>query len=769
MKVIISALDESEALKPVTSSTSVLGLEFLGKPYVYYLLENLMLTDVSEVVLILKYKSNEIKTLFPEEEFKSIKISFIDEDEISQDAESLKNILTELNETVLFINAKSFFEFDLEYAYSYHKENKNDLTIVSKEINDRRKHNFLAVNKENFVLEFINKSGWSEALTNIVNTEIYFLEPQIIKEIPENKHISFLGEFFSFLLEKNYKIKAYISNEYWHPIIDVDDYKNIQFDVLDGKTLRKPPFIAEGVFTDGNVPKGNFVIIPPVYFGEKVQIESGAVVGPFSVVGEGSLVSKGSKIRESILLKNVYVSSECSVNGTVLCDGVSVKKSANIYENCVIGENTIIGENAVVGANCLIWPNKNIENGATVLENVKYSDTNNRFMQINDVILGDFGVELTPEKTARLGAGIGSLFEGIRVGVATDGQTNSLSLKYGILGGLISVGAKSFDFGNCFYSQLFYYSSFCDIDFSIFISGGENGVSLSFCEKGGVLLSREKMRNLEMLLKRNEFNRCSSPECHDVSVMSSMEQMYINEITRQFDFSVSLEGVMFFSSNIMISNCVLSAFKRIGLKNESEKLLIKLNDSGTQITVIENGISYGHEKLLAVVAHNEMKMGNDVAMPWDAPQIITSLGESMGRRVFRFSHFNENEESVKLTGVNRLWSRDAVFLMFKLIKLLSDEKRSLKDVVADLPEFYVAKKVLEIDLTPTAISKELLKNNFKIDEGGTVVLKNEKGSVKVRGNADGKSLKILTEAVNCEIAEELITSTERLITIDIDL
>ena len=73
---------------------------------------------------------------------------------------------------------------------------------------------------------------------------------------------------------------------------------------------------------------------------------------------------------------------------------------------------------------------------------------------------------------------------------------------------------------------MFYYSIFCDVDIVIFISGGENGVSLSFCEKGGVALSRENIRKLEEILSSGEFNRTSGADCHNVSVIESIEKMY---------------------------------------------------------------------------------------------------------------------------------------------------------------------------------------------------------------------------------------------------
>ena len=44
--------------------------------------------------------------------------------------------------------------------------------------------------------------------------------------------------------------------------------------------------------------------------------------------------------------------------------------------------------------------------------------------------------------------------------------------------------------------------------------------------------------------------------------------------------------------------------------------------------------------------------------------------------------------------------------------LINDTKKTLSTLVSELPEFYVAKKVMEIDISPALISKELLCNDF---------------------------------------------------------
>ena len=770
VKVVILGDKLRDSLQPLTSG-SKLKLELLGEPLLFYVLDNLLGLSISEIIIIVNHNISEIEMLFPDGEYKGMKVSLWCDDSTSGIAESVKNAVGDDEETILVISCDSYFEFNLSEAFSRHNINRNDVTIICKNVSDPREYAVINETDDGRITEIVEKPNWSGVFSDLVNCGIYFIEHNVLKFINEDGSNDFIKDLFPKALESGLKIYSYKSDEYWCSINDSNSFKKVQFDLLSGKATKKIPFVASGVFTKSSVPNGNFVIVPPVFFGDNVQVESGAVIGPFAVIGEGSLIAKGSKISDSILFKSVYVSSKCSVSGAILSEGVSIKKGAQILDGAVIGKECLIGEDCVVGEGVSIWPNKTIENGLVINENVKYSKPKSKVAFVNDVIYGDFGVELTPEKTARLGASIGTLFNGVRVGIGVDGEMNSIALKYGLLSGLISVGAKTFDFGNCFYSQMFYYSIFCDVDFAVFISGGENGVSLSFCEKGGVTLSRENVRKLEEILSSGEFNRTLGADCHNVSVIESIEKMYENEIVRQFDdVRLSFNGVLFCCGNSNLDMCVKSILKRLSINNDNEDFIVKVNNTGTRLTVVENTENFSHEKILAVVAFCEMKKGNDVALLWDAPQIITTLASEMGRKALRVSDYNYSDGGkIRSVSIDKLWSCDAVILMFRLMKIINEENKSLKELAKEIPEFYVAKKVMTIDVLPSVISKELLKKDFKTDSSGGVSRKTQKGVARVRNDNNGKTLKIITEAVTTELAEELCGEIEKLISIDIDL
>ena len=770
MKVVILGGKLCDSLQPLASG-SMLKLELLGEPLIFYILDNLLGLPVSEIIIIVNCNPSEIEKLFPNGDYKGLSVSVMCDDSSLSTAESVKNAVGEEDETILVISGDSYFEFNLSETFSRHINNKNDATIICKNVEDPREFAVINETTDGRIIEIVEKPDWSGVFSDLVNCGVFFIERNVLDFVKDNRNNVFFKDLFYEALEKGLKIYSYKSTDYWCNINDCNSLKKIQFDLLNGKARKKLPFIASGVFTKTSVPNGNFVIVPPVFFSNNVQIENGAVIGPFAVIGEGSLIAKGSKISDSVLSKSVYVSSKCNVSGAILSEGVSVKKGAQIQEGAVIGKDCLIGEDTVIGEGVFIWPNKSIENGLTVNENVKYSKPESKMAFVNDVIYGDFGVELTPEKTARLGAAIGTLVNGVRVGVGVDGEMNSVALKYGLLSGLISVAAKTFDFGNCFYSQMFYYSIFCDVDIVVFISGGENGVSLSICEKGGVALSRENMRKLEEVLISGEFNRTTGAECHNVNVIESIEKMYENEIVRQFeDVKLTLSGVLFCCGNLLLDMCVKSILNRLSINSDNEEFIAKINNTGTRLAVVEKNESFSHEKILAVVAFYEMKKGSDVTLLWDAPQIITTLASKMGRKALRFSDYNYKDGcKIKNITTEKLWSCDAVILMFKLLKILREENKSLKELVSEIPEFYVAKKVMTIDVSPSVISKELLKKDFKTDVGGGISRKTNKGVARVRNDNNGKTLKIITEAVTTELAEELCGEIEKLISIDIDL
>ena len=730
MKAVILADGEGENLKPVTCTVPESCLPVFGRPLLCFTLEKILSAGFEEVTLLLNYKSKEILSLFPDNNFENLKLKFVFEEESYGTAGNIKYYLPDTDESILFIDGNVYFEENLKNIVDFHKNKNNDCTVISSK--------------------------------NSESGSICIAEPCVFEKIADNKFCE-MYDLKKLIIKNNLKFEYFYSKKYFIKIDELSDYKMLLFDTLDKKTNINPPCSSDGIYSFNTVPSGDYMIIPPAFFGKNVQIENGAIIGPYSVISDGCLISKGAKISHSVLLKNIYISSVCKVNGSLLCDGVSVKHNASIFENSVVAEDSVIGEDAVINEGVLIWPKKTVTNAETVTENIKYSPVVTSSFNISSVISGDFGIELTPEKTAKLGAALGTLFEKIRIGVGIDGENNSLALKCGLLGGLISTGAKSFDFGKCFNSQMFYYSSFCDIDVIVYIKGGNEGAVIYLYEKSGIPFSSFLLRKLETVMKHSDFKRCSPSDCRNVSIMSSMEQMYVNEVVRQFDFEKCDYEVSVISSEKHIVDCVYECLNRIGCSCEGENLFFKINNLCTRLSVTENNKSFNHEKILAVVSYNELLKGNDIVLPWDAPQIITTLADSTGGNVYRYSDEDLSKDCFLKHTEKQLWSRDALFLMFKLLSIMYENNCSVSKLTNELPDFYIVKKVIETEKSISDLSNKMLINGFTKDKNEEKLLRKNNSDIKIKKCDNDRRLRIIAEAVSVEAAEELCSEIENLL------
>ncbi len=764
MKAVIMAGGEGSRLRPLTCTLPKPMARLCGTPVLVYILDLLAAAGFSEVTLTLKYMPQAIIEYFGDEEYKGLKLEFIIEDAPLGTAGSVKNALSDSGESVLVISGDAMCDYTLKEIIETHKESGADATIVCTRVDDPREYGLLKADENGFVTGFIEKPAWSQANCDLANTGIYILEPTCLAEIPADIPYDFASELFPKLLSQGKKLAVCTPAGYWCDIGDLQSYRQCQIDMLSGKVSCGMKPVAQGIFAKGMLPKGDFVVIPPSYIGQNVQIENGAVIGPGSVIDDNCLVGAGSKVRESVVLENAYISSRCVINGAIVSSGASVKRGASLFEGSAVGSDAVIGENAAVGTNVLIWPGREVHSGVTAKENLKYG-TCSKVMLIDDGLEGDFGVELTPERAASLGSAVGSIEENIRVGIGTDGCINSEALKYGILGGLISCGARVWDFSACFEAQMYFFTAFCGLSLGVYIAGGDSGTSIKLTEKGGLSLTRSTQRNIVGRLSKGEYNRCTGAQCKMVTDMQSVSMMYMRELCTQAKADLTGLEVAVICSDARIDDIMAHALERLSCIQRGDDLVVRISGGGTRASIYENGAGFSFEKLLAVVAYDELKNGADIALPWDAPQIITSLGGELGRRVLRYADnaVKDTDAQARDTGIRQLWARDALFLTVRVLSVMRERKSSLAELTAELPEFYVARKKVDIDVSPARVSKRLLEERFSGGDSEGIVFSGDKGHAKIKAESSGGALRIITEALTLEAAEELCADIESII------
>lgn len=731
MKAVVFARDNKKFTN-VFSSVNGYKLQISGRPLFYYYLAPIIPLKPESITVLINDKTRYIKNLFPEEKFGDIPVFFYCDDP------ALKDLFC-TEDDYLVLQADNVFTAD---AFSRLSEIES-ISALCEFSEDYSDENFVNVDFDGSILKYKDFSVKKETFGNLFSGVLYFSK-KTLGCFNNNFTVNSVYELFDYLLLQNVKVFSVNNDLYSIKVTDSNSLLRFSSDVLNNVFCQSEKN-TDGVDFESNVKTGDYLVIPPVYIGKNVQIEKGSVIGPFVSVGNDCLISNGTKIKESILQNNVYVSSFCNIDKTVICDGVSVKRGATTQKRAVLGENSVIGEYAKICENVFIRENTEVGNNRIIAE---FCDVFNSEKEITERV--DFNEMLLPHKISKLGSAIGTVFKGSRVGIATDKEINSVALKYGLLSGLISTGVKTFDFGNAFHSQIFYFGKFCELDLLVYITGGFFGNSVNIYDGNGVELSITHKKVISEYVNNGCFEYVDNGRIKDVTVIKKLDSVYCNEVVRIFDGINTNMRVSGFSDNIKINACVKECFNRMGITGESDDLFFKINETGTRLSGAEKNRSYSHEVLCSIVSYDKFKLG-EVNLDCESRSVVSSFENSV-----------ELEETL-LNNVNELWQKDAVFLLFRVLYVMCVTKKSLYELKSELPEYYIVKKVIRLNGTDNNLTDNLLKKGFIKNKNGGMMLKEGAGRVNVSLGSDGKSLRFIAEAVSSEIAEEMYIKVENMI------
>ncbi len=499
---------------------------------------------------------------------------------------------------------------------------------------------------------------------------------------------------------------------YVNNLKSIKNYKSLLRDILNGKTFFIPPFVAEGVFTDGVVPKGDFSIVPPVYIGESVQIESGSVIGPDTVIYNNSLVAENTTIMNSVIFENVYISSNCFIDGSVCCDNASIKRNTSVFSDSVIGSDALVGEDMTV------------ENSSTINKNVrfdKFDFVRIKMDKINFTCNKFQG--LSPDKVALLGSSFAVVFKNPKIIVGCDGAPNSLSLKLAFMSGLIASGCDCLDVGVTFKSQIFFSSRFCDCDYSVFFSGRGGGTDIEFFDSENNDLSRSQCYNLLDFCNKGKFIYKKNEECKNIRQIKGLRRMYVREITAFSDNELPFISEIICDNKILLKT--LEEIFKICNTNASYEngFILYINESGTNANIKYKDKLYPQKilkKLVFFFMKNQVKA-----------------------KVFESELYKS------------LWRYDSVFLIVTVLNIIKFSGKELDILIAEMPRFFIKTKTIELKCGNNDIAGKLSRK-FKINHDGDAFrIKCNEGYVKLINNQKSGKIKILTASESMAISEEL--------------
>ena len=305
MKGVVMAGGEGTRLRPLTSNQPKPMVPICGKPCIEHIIELLRAHDVSDVVVTLAFMPQAIRGYLGDGSSLGVNLEYSVEASPLGTAGSVRNAIELLDDTFIVISGDALCDFDLTRIVEFHREKGSIATIALKSVDNPLEFGVVICDEEGRIERFLEKPSWGQVFSDTINTGVYVLEPEVLRHVPEGEPFDFSKQLFPFLLEAGRPLYGYAApNEwYWQDIGNLDQYRQANMDVLDGRCAVSIP----GIRLKENIWLGEGVVLPtveaiegPAYLGNYSRIAEGARVGPHAVLGSNVSMRSGAAVERSV-------------------------------------------------------------------------------------------------------------------------------------------------------------------------------------------------------------------------------------------------------------------------------------------------------------------------------------------------------------------------------------------------------------------------------------------------------------------------------------
>ena len=248
------------------------------------------------------------------------------------------------------------------------------MTIGLKSVENPLEFGIVVTDEDGRVERFLEKPSWGQVFSDTINTGIYVLEPEVLKHVPTDRPYDFSKELFPLLLEMGRPLYGMVCDGYWQDIGNLDDYRQANFDALDGQVELNVP----GLRLRGNIWIGEGVEIDdledvegPAFIGNYCRISPAGVdrrrtrCSPPSV----TLRERARTVR-SVIDASTHVGRSALVEGAIVGRNCDIRSHVRIQEGAAIGDEVVLGAQSQVLPGVRIYPYKEVESGAHIHESL---------------------------------------------------------------------------------------------------------------------------------------------------------------------------------------------------------------------------------------------------------------------------------------------------------------------------------------------------------------------------------------------------------------
>ncbi|MEM2917286.1 MAG: sugar phosphate nucleotidyltransferase [Candidatus Bathyarchaeia archaeon] len=391
MKAVVLAAGEGIRLRPLTTNRPKHLLPIGGKPLLEHVFACLKKNEITEALVIVHYKAEQLNQYFGDGSKHGMKLKYIHQKEIKGTADAIALAEPHVTEEFLVVYGDLFITPNaIKTVMEASQKEKNAIVMAVIPVKHPEHYGIVKLDGS-YVTEIVEKPKREEAPTNLANAGIYIFQKEIFEKIrqtlPSKRGELEITDSLSLLLKEKRPILAVQ--------IETQEWKDIgkPWDLLEANQLA----LSQTEPTVEGQIENNVHLIGPVTVADKARIRSGAYIEGPAFIDQNSDIGPNCYIRPFTSIgKNVRIGNACEIKNSIIMD------KTHIGHLSYVGDS-IIGESCNFGA-------------GTIIANFRF-DGKTVKMRVKDEVLDTERTKMGVVFGDNVKTGINSLFmPGVKVG-----------------------------------------------------------------------------------------------------------------------------------------------------------------------------------------------------------------------------------------------------------------------------------------------------------------------------------------------------------------
>ena len=280
-----------------------------------------------------------------------------------------------IRDPVFAVQGDNIFDVNLKELVEFHQKKGAVMTIALREVENVEGFGIADINKDMRIARFVEKPAPKDAPSNLANTGLYMVSPEIrkifkekgVKQlIKENHRLDFGFDFIPYLIKTGRSVCGYTLKGSWYDVGTPKHYLEAMHDMLDGRFSSLTDFGGriskeKRIWVQGESSeslKSRNEIIRKIEQ-EKIEVEGSVLIGRHCKISDGvritnscidnyTKIGKGVKIENSAVMDRVIIEEKAEIKESIIGRHVTIcsspRKQTKIDSISVIADDVTIAE-----------------------------------------------------------------------------------------------------------------------------------------------------------------------------------------------------------------------------------------------------------------------------------------------------------------------------------------------------------------------------------------------------------------------------------------